>query len=122
MANILLAEDDASLREFITEVLVEHGHEVCPCSTGEEAINVLASTRFDLLITDIIMPKRNGLSVIKEVKAMYSDMKIIAMSAGGSNKAEDYLNAAQTCGVKSVIEKPITMNNLLTAVNTELGS
>lgn len=120
MSKILLAEDDNSLRDFIVEILNEEGHEVTPCTTGEEAIQALSQSSYDLLITDIIMPKQNGLSLIKEVKAMNKNMPVIAMSAGGANKAEDYLNAAKTCGVNTVIEKPVTMLNLLSAINQEL--
>ena len=77
MANILLADDNLQIREFLTEMLQLDGHTVTSCKDGEEAIQQLTENHFDLVITDIILPKYDGLEIIE--KAL-GKSKIIAMS------------------------------------------
>ena len=77
MAHILLAEDDESLRRFLAAALVKAGHTVTDFGDGDEAFNCLKGFRFDLLLTDIVMPGMDGIELAKRAAEMDSGLKIM---------------------------------------------
>jgi two-component system cell cycle response regulator CpdR len=77
MAQILLAEDDESLRRFLAAALIKAGHEVTDFGDGTEAYDCLRNIRFDLLLTDIVMPGMDGIELAKRAAEMDSTLKIM---------------------------------------------
>jgi two-component system cell cycle response regulator CpdR len=77
MAQILLAEDDESLRRFLAAALVKAGHEVTDFGDGQEAHECLRTFRFDLLLTDIVMPGMDGIELAKRAAELDSRLKIM---------------------------------------------
>src|SRR5438105_6422986 len=80
MAKILLVEDDELVRDMLAQVLVRASHEVISANNGEEAAEILKTAEPDIMVTDIIMPKKSGITLISEVKNKHPKMEIIAIS------------------------------------------
>lgn len=122
MAKILILEDDRSLRKAIRGILESAGHEVLEAEDGEAGLRLFRETPADLVITDLIMPKKEGIETILELRDKYSDsLKIIAMSGGGLGDPEKYLRTAKTLGADLALVKPISRKVLLDAVDDVLG-
>jgi two-component system cell cycle response regulator CpdR len=77
MASILLAEDDDSLRRFLSAALERAGHVVTACGDGSEAFDRLRIVQFDLLLSDIVMPGLDGIELAKRAADLYPAMKIM---------------------------------------------
>jgi len=121
MANILVVDDNLAFLEIQTEYLRRAGHDVTPATNGIEAMNRIESHAFDLVITDLIMPDKEGVQVIMEIRKKYPGVKIIAMSGGGRVNAEDYLAIARRLGATRTLSKPFTGEELLSAVSSVVG-
>lgn len=114
MARILIVDDDADIRSFLTRKLTQARHEVREAENGIDASRILRKERFDLVITDIIMPDKEGLQTIMELKSTtHPHLKIIAMSGGGIGSARDYLHMARELGADATIAKPFSLDDLL---------
>lgn len=113
MKNILLVDDETSLVEGISEFLTLKGHTVTTASNGVEAIAFFKNgQKFDLLITDIIMPEKDGIELILYTKSKVPGCKIIAVSGGGRISPEDYLLMAKGFKVEDTIQKPFAFSEL----------
>ena len=108
MASILVVEDDAALRQLFERMLVRDGHEVTMAADGAKALKLIETALFDVVITDLIMPEMEGLSLLRELRAKKSPLKIIAMSGGGRGSATDYLEMAKMLGAAATLPKPFT--------------
>ena len=75
--NLLLVDDDPFILEGIGEDLESNGYQVTCASSGESAIQLLESTHFDLVITDLIMGRTNGIQVLEKAKGLDSDIQVI---------------------------------------------
>ncbi|MCD6116509.1 response regulator, partial [bacterium] len=83
MAYILVMEDERIIQTIIRRYLEREGHEVVIAGDGEEGIKLYNERPADLVLTDIIMPKKEGIETIRDLKKISPDVKIIAMSGGG---------------------------------------
>ena len=111
--RILIIDDEAAVRETLCENLVECGFDVTSATDGEDAINQLEGKLTpQLVITDIIMPRREGLETIVEIRKKYPNVKVIAISGGGRTKSTDFLTLAEKLGADAVLEKPIDLDEL----------
>lgn len=122
MARILLIDDDDSVRTVLLLTLKHFGHLVVEARNGSEGIELFRHGGADLLITDIVMPEKDGLEVLMSLKRAQPSLKVIAISGGGRNSAHDYLQIARLMGAGKVLEKPFTSDMLMGAVNELLGS
>ena len=124
MANILLVDDDDQLRTMLRVVLQRAGHQVHEARDGNEAVGLFEQTPVDLMITDLIMPGKEGLALILELRRRSNrQMKIIAMSGGARIVNPDgYLEAAKGFGAGISLQKPFSNQELLVAVGEMLGS
>lgn len=113
MANILLIDDDEIVLESIAIGLEENGHQVTQASDGREGLHHFDNNRFELVITDIIMPEKEGIETILEIKRRDKNSKVIAISGGGRTAAKDYLRIAGNLGADQTLEKPFTITALL---------
>jgi len=111
MANILLAEDDLSTRQFLTGALVKAGHEVTSCADGLEALKALEerTSDFHLLLTDIVMPGIDGIELSTRAGALCPAMKIVFITGFAAMAAE---KNGQTATPAKIISKPFHLGNL----------
>ena len=116
MANILIIDDDKSIRSFLKERLASEGFTVLTAKDGKEGLNLFNNQQVDLVITDIIMPDKNGFITITELKKICPDIKIIAMSGGHLGYPEHYLDTTKCFGVQYTLAKPFKTSELLEAV------
>lgn len=122
MARILLIDDNYMLRESLSRLLSEAGHEVSTAENGRLALQLFKPLVFDLVITDIVMPEMDGLELIQALKQRYPQGKIIAISGGGRCSPQDYLEIAGALGVSSTIAKPFANKDLLTKIEEVLSA
>lgn len=117
MAKILLVEDDDLVRDMLTQTLQRAHHEVLSAANGEEATEALKKEHPDIMVTDIIMPKKSGITLISEVKNRHPNMEIIAISGGGRLDPTGYLDLSETLGASVSFEKPVDNTALLMAID-----
>ena len=120
MAHILLVDDEAAVRDFLAELLQLDAHEVTTASDGHHAIRAVEQAPFDLMIIDLVMPEKEGIETIIEIRQKHPDLKIIAISGGGRGSAGDYLAMATQLGAARTLEKPFTNDTLLDTVRAVL--
>ena len=116
MGKILLVDDDDNLREIIGRFLRQADHVVTMAANGNEALRLVGDGVFDLVITDLVMPGKEGIETIMELRRKLPALKIIAMSGGGHFAPECYLAIARNLGVARTLAKPFSGEDLLAAV------
>jgi len=117
MARILVVDDEELARFTLREILETAGHDVSEAGNGNEAVAQQKEQGFDLIITDIIMPEKEGVETIIDLKRDYPDLKIIAISGGGRTRNLDFLKLAEQYGADKVLAKPFSEDELLQNVN-----
>lgn len=123
MSRILVVEDDEIVRESICEVLRSKGHETDEAADGSAGLEKLETGGFDLAIVDIWMPKKDGLSLLKEIRGRASGIPIIIISGGGPNATLEHATAvADSYGADAVLFKPFEDFELIEAVDEALES
>jgi DNA-binding NtrC family response regulator len=120
MARILVIDDEDDIREDLRMALERQRHEVVEAIDGKFGLDEYQKGVFDLVITDLIMPRMEGVEIILALKKLNPDVKIIAISAGGMGKANDYLSMVKRLGAKQTLRKPFSRTEFLTAVQQEL--
>ncbi len=116
MARILVVDDEAPIRGLLRQAFENSNYDVVEASNGSEAVRIYRDDEIDLVITDIIMPDKEGLEFIMDLKEIDQDVKIIAMSGGGRLEPHSYLQMASKFGAKKVFQKPLSITLLLAAV------
>ncbi len=120
MQHIHIIDDEALIRELFRRILETEGYEVSDAADGNEALAMCRKAPPDLIITDLIMPDKEGIETIIEMKRDFPEVKIIAISGGGRITAKEYLELAATFGADMTLTKPISRDELLAAVRTVL--
>ena len=120
MERILVIDDDVQVLNVLHLALVHEGYDVLKASNGKEGIKLHREDPVDLIITDLIMPEKEGIETIRELTAEFPKVKIIAISGGGRISSEDYLPMAKMFGAKRTLAKPIERNDLIRAVKEVL--
>jgi DNA-binding response OmpR family regulator len=121
MRRILIIDDDHHILLMIKKMLERAGFEVDLASNGNEGLELFKRMPVDLVITDIIMPEKEGLETIREMKRLRSDLKIIAISGGGKVSSDNYLNTAKIFGASRIMAKPFSQKQMVSAVRDLLG-
>ena len=116
MGRIMVVEDDKAVRDLLRAMLERAGHEVTVAGNGREAIQRHRESPADLIITNILMPEKEGLETIQELRRDAPDLKIIAVSGGGQIGPADYLDIARRFGANRTFSKPFNRKELLQAV------
>jgi CheY-like chemotaxis protein len=119
MAQILVVDDDELVRSLAAETLRQDGHLVTEAADGQEGLAQFRASRADLVLTDLVMPVKEGIEMIMELRREYPDTKIIAMS--GVVHCHNYLQIAEKLGALRSLGKPFTKDGLLYAVDEALG-
>ena len=118
--RILVVDDDPSIRRTLQLLLNREGHHVTQARDGLEALRLWRDQGGDLVITDLHMPEKNGIETIVELLSFSPDIRIIAMSGGGQTKRLDLLANAAMLGAVWTIEKPFTLDEMMTVVDRAL--
>jgi DNA-binding NtrC family response regulator len=117
-AKILVVDDDLILRQFMQTVLLSSGH-LCVCAEdGLVAINLLENDTFDMVISDVEMPKLNGFELLLHVKKRYPETKFIMIS--GKHRPDDTMHGLTVQDAHHFLAKPFPVNLFLSTVNTVL--
>ena len=118
MARILLAEDEPSVREFVNRALVHRGHEVTTVNDGSDALEALEEDSYDLLLTDIVMPRVDGVALALKVSKEYPKMRIVLMTGYAAERDRAHnLDAL----VHEVISKPFTLSDICDSIDAALN-
>ena len=120
MARILIIDDESQIRSMLRLMLERVGYEIAEAPDGIEGIRQYRENPADLIITDLIMPNKDGIGMIIDLKKEFPNVKIIAMSGGGVNRPEGYLDGAKKLGATRTLTKPIDRDEMLTAVKETL--
>jgi CheY-like chemotaxis protein len=115
--QILIIDDEAELRLIIREMLESVGHEVIEAENGVVGLEIYRKVRLDAVITDILMPLKDGIETIRDIRAVDSQMCIIAVSGGGPSQDMNFLRIAGRLGATATLEKPFGREQLLTCLD-----
>ena len=121
MAEILVVDDEHLLRSTLRHTLEAAGHVVREAANGIEAIDAITRQRPALVIMDILMPEKEGIETILDIRRQFGEIKIIAMSGGGRVGDTAFLTVAEKLGADRIIAKPFSRDQLMSAVNALLG-
>lgn len=121
MAHILIIDDEEMVRFTLREILESTNHDVTEADDGIRANKIFETNIFDLVITDIVMPDKEGLETIREFKKLRPDIPIIAISGGGRFRTDAYLKFAKELGADRTLNKPFTDEDLLALVESCLA-
>ncbi|PLX17946.1 MAG: response regulator [Salinivirgaceae bacterium] len=117
LTNILIIDDDIFLRELIKDILIDYPVNIFEAGNGDQGLELLKQEPIHLVITDIIMPEKEGLESIIEIIQKYPGIKILAISGGGSTGSEQYLEMASNLGAHATLAKPFDKDDLLEKLN-----
>ena len=119
---ILVVEDSEELRKVVERALVRQGYRVVVAGDGAAALEVLRTSPVDLLITDVLMPGRDGIETLVEVQDQFPALPVIVMSGGGLLEPEVYLDSAAGLGARRTLAKPFRLTELFEATREALES
>jgi two-component system, cell cycle response regulator CpdR len=119
MARVLLTEDDNSVRHFLARSLELAGHEVLAFADGEDALPALDAGPFDILVTDIVMPRLGGLELAQKAKKISPSLPVIYITGFAAVSVEEGLG---TGNINQLLSKPFHLNSLVEAVDRALPS
>jgi DNA-binding NtrC family response regulator len=120
MATILLIDDDERLRRTLGRMLATEGHEVVEAENGNAALAILSACQPQIVITDVFMPEKDGIELVKELREQFPDIKILGMTGGG--REPRFYSLIETFLVAGVLRKPFEREALLDAVNRLLAT
>jgi DNA-binding response OmpR family regulator len=120
MAHIVVIDDDPFYRGMIRKILESAAHEVSEAADGGAGLALARERRPALVITDILMPGKDGIETIFELKATLPAIRIIAISGAGLSKGFDFLWTAQRAGADRVLAKPFRTAELCAVVDDVL--
>ncbi|GAG15292.1 unnamed protein product, partial [marine sediment metagenome] len=115
-ARILVIDDDDQIREMLRQMLEREGYEVVDAPDGKVGMRLFRKQPPELVITDLIMPEKEGIETITELRGEFPEVKIIAMTGGGRIPPEVYLRVAKRLGAMRTFAKPIEREELLEAI------
>ena len=119
--TILVVDDDTELREFLTILLATEGYAVFSASDEEQALALFSANSIDLIMLDLVMPKLNGIALLKKFREVKNDFKCIIFSAALNNHTLNQHRAYLDKLVDMVIEKPASSRELLTSIAKVFG-
>ncbi len=119
--RLLVIDDDAMVRATLRDILEEAGFEVIEAADGERGLAAFDRTPVDLVITDILMPGKEGIETIVELRRRHLALPIIAVSGGGATHNLEFLRFAKQLGADRILAKPIGADDLVQAVREVLA-
>src|SRR5262245_57264197 len=117
MATILVIDDDEDVRDFIKRALESAGHRVIEAGDGQRGLSIFREQAAHVVITDILMPRKEGIETIRDFRRLYPGVRIIGISGGGASGFMDFLQAALAMGADHVLHKPFRPKTLIELVD-----
>ncbi len=117
MSRILVIDDNTSVREAVCEMLQQAGYETISVENGRSAVQIHRRDPVDLIITDLFMPDTDGLEIIYQFRQEFPEVKIIAVSGGGSRGLVELLAVAKKMGAQRALMKPFSWEDLSAAIH-----
>jgi len=121
MSSILIIDDDPQIRGMLREALESEGHTVRESVNGVDGIESYRSTPVDLIICDLVMPEKSGITMIRELVHDFPNLKFITMSGFTGSLGFTSLQFTQKMGAQWTLPKPFELAEMLTAVRSALG-
>ena len=122
MAKVLVIDDDPLFREIAKEMLTQAGHMVILADDGAKAVLLPAEPTPDLAVVDMLMPERDGIETIGDLKARWPSVKLIAVSGGARGLSSSLLlRTAKSLGADATLEKPLQARGFIDLVRRLLG-
>ncbi len=118
MARVLILDDEEAMREAIRMVLEEDGHEVAEASNGVTGLEMFRERPSDVVVTDLIMPKKDGIETIRDLRREFPNVKIVALSGRGGIQINANLTRAKQVGADLTILKPCEPAEIRDAVRS----
>ncbi len=121
--RILFVDDEPNVRQGLRRMLHPWSDtwDIAFAANGEEALDLMQCLPFDVVITDILMPEKDGLETIQELRRHYPDVKIVAVSGGGQRGNLYFLDIAKKLGAHCTLQKPFTPSELIKTIQELLG-
>lgn len=110
MASILIVDDEAPIRTLLRRILEQDGHQVREAANGQIGLTLYRQDPADLVITDILMPERDGMEVTLALTQEFLDARVIAMTGAAGD--QNFLNVARLFGARRVMQKPFTVEEV----------
>ena len=120
MYKILVIDDEELIRLTLEDALGDAGYEVICAEDGEDGYRKQMENHCDVVITDILMPVKEGMQTIRLFRRQWPELPVIAISGGGKMRDTDYLKTAQEMGAELTMSKPFTEDDILAAVRVVL--
>ena len=120
--KILVIDDDDFVRGMVCNALRKENFLVEEAQNGNEGVSKSRSFKPEVVITDMLMPDKEGIETILEIKAVNKDIKVIAMSGGGASKNMTFLEMAKKVGAEQVLSKPFKPSAMIEAIRSVLSS
>lgn len=121
MAVIVIVDDDPTVRMIATELLRQDDHVVVEADDGDEALKVIGSMAVDLVVLDMLMPNKDGLETIVELRRSQPHIRILAISSGGRVGADQLLRTAMVLGADDTLVKPLRLETFARSVTRLLS-
>lgn len=118
IGRILVIDDDTLVRNMVRDILSDAGYEVIIASNGREGLAVLGREPIGVVVTDILMPEKEGVETILEIKKSWPSVGVVAMSGGGRTGNLHPLKIARSAGASAILTKPFEPDDLLKAVRS----
>lgn len=122
MSRILVIDDEPSVVSMLERFIQRLKHDVVTASDGDEGLRNFTDCPADLVITDILMPHKEGFETIRELRQLCPHVKIVAMSGGGRNDSSTYLQFAKAFGADRSLTKPVSLEELERVINDLLDA
>lgn len=122
MASILVVDDDPTIHLIAAELLRASDHAMVEAGDGVEGIALFKALPVDLVVLDMLMPNRDGLETLLEMKALKPHVPILAISSGGRIAPASYLKAAMTLGADAALEKPLRLDTFRVTIDRLLAA
>lgn len=119
--SVLVMDDDESIRDLLIFALEDEGCEVFSANNGLDGMALFKQQTIDLVITDIIMPGKEGIEIVREIKQTHPDKKLIVMSGFDGIGQNDYLKYARVFGADKTFRKPFDIHEFMASVRELLG-
>jgi DNA-binding response OmpR family regulator len=120
--RVLVIDDEKLLRDLLREVFQAAGYDYAEAANGIDGVRLFNEAPSDIIVTDILMPDKDGLEVIMELRKRHSELKILAISGGDRTGNRQYLRIAKELGAVRILAKPFRPQELLAVVEEVLGA